>query len=187
MLSDPAQSPLASCRPHIAEEIDTLRDFFLESVSRFKGDLPTTILAFQNFIMQIVDEVLQDASDEAIEKSAADLEHQEDVTISLLETMGMADDPHIRMKALCYLRLLGREERSFEELGQVLGVRRATVNKCYRDLQCRIGLRGLGDKSEEARNKYREIRLGKRKIRPAWAGLNAWKNPLPLSALITPA
>lgn len=107
--------------------------------------------------------------------------------VALIRLMSRDRDPRQRMQALCYLRLMGMEGRSFQAIGDELGVKRATVHKCYRTIQERTGLSGRGDKSDAARETFRQLRLGKRRLRPAWSGISIWKRtvcqtPLALAA-----
>lgn len=173
---DSSDSPLASYRPDIGAGVDSLEDRIREKAATYGGKMPGSIRELTDTLFLILKAALLDADWKELERRAASREDEE-VTIRLLELMSRDSDRHYRMRALCLLRLMGREGRSFQTLGDLLGTRRATVHKCYRQLQARLGdLRGRGDKSPEAREKYRRRRIGQTRDRGdsdfagAWAG-----------------
>lgn len=162
---DTSDSPLASYRPDIEGGADSLEDRIREKIATFAGKMPGTLRELADTIFAVLKLALTDADWKELERRAATREDEE-VTIQFLELMSRDSDRHYRMRALCLLRLMGREGRSFQTLGELLGVRRATVHKCYRELQKRLnGLRGRGDKSPEAREKYKLGRLGQKRDR----------------------
>jgi len=162
---DTADSTRASYRPDIEGEADSLEDRIREKIATFQGRMPGTVGELADTVFAILRLACLDADWKELERRAASREDEE-VTMRFLELMSRDTDRHYRMRALCLLRLMGREGRSFQTLGDLLGVRRATVHKCYRQLQERLGgLRGRGDKSPEARQKYRHTRIGKTRDR----------------------
>lgn len=171
-----SDTPLASHRPDIAARADTLRDVLLEGFSTHAGAMPATVEELQAIAADIIDSALGKNPSVSIDPKARN--HLE-ITVQVLQLISRDKDRHYRMRALCYLRLLGIEGRTFEALGEELGTTRAAVNRCYRDLQRRLGdLPARGDKKPAAREKYRQIRLGKRRIRPIWSGSRAWSATL---------
>lgn len=176
---DLADSPIASHRNTPDLEADTMRDFLRESFSRFNGNVPATLSAFHGLCFTLIDGALSEAGEtEAPIPPATSREYE--ITIRLLQLFARDEDRHYRMRAYCYLRLLGIEGRSFQQLGDMLGVEKQTVDKCYREIQRRLGdIPGRGDKSPEAREAYRQLRLGQKRPRAPWTGINAWKISLP--------
>lgn len=84
--------------------------------------------------------------------------------IAALQMVAKDENRALAMRATCYLRLLGYERRSFEEIGKEFHVTRATVHIIYRKIQDQHGgIRSRGDKRDEAREGCRE-RSRKRKI-----------------------
>jgi len=173
---DTSDSSIASYWPDTEGSADSLEDRIREKASTYDGKMPGSVRELTDTLFLILKAALLDADWKELERRAASREDEE-VTIRLLELMSRDTDRHYRMRALCLLRLMGREGRSFQTLGDLLGTRRATVHKCYRQLQARLGdLRGRGDKSPEAREKYRRRRIGQTRDRGdsdfagAWAG-----------------
>jgi len=178
---DLADSPLASHHHTPDCEADTLRDFMRESFACFKGNIPTTLSAFHGLCFQLIDAAIEEAGPiyEKADSGAGRREYE--ITIRLLQLFARDEDRHYRMRAMCYLRLIGIEGRSFQALGEELGVERQTVDKCYREIQRRLGdIPGHGDKKPEAREKYRQLRLGKKRVRAPWTGFTTWKQSFSL-------
>lgn len=73
--------------------------------------------------------------------------------------------PGYRVRAKAIQRLLGHEGRSFEECAKQEGVTKQAMQKIYRKLQKETKIRGRGDKSDPAREKYRKRATGKKRER----------------------
>jgi hypothetical protein len=170
---DLAESHLASEWPDLAAGIDSPQDLLRDAFASYSGKLPATLLEFRAVAFSLIDRAISAARSEDFEASAGPAL---DAVVQLLKLMSRDRDPRQRMQALCYLRLIGMEGRSFQQLGDELGVKRATVHKCYRTIQQRTGLPGRGDKSAAARETFRQLRLGKRRLRAPWAGITLWNS-----------
>ncbi len=178
---DTAASPLASYTPDIPSAIDSLRDAFLEVVLQYTDAIPATIDELKGLFVSFIDRVL--ARVDLMEFDRAAIQRQQvSIVADVLKLISKEDDHHYKLRALCYLRLLGHEGRTFEEMGEELGICRAAVNACYRNLQRKTKLPGHGDKKPEARRKYARIRTGRKRIRPLWSGRSAWMST-PILAL----
>lgn len=162
---DASDSSLASYTPHnIGDGADSIEDRVHEAVTFFRGPMPNTATELAATVLAVMKVAMGDADLAELEQRVAKHEDLE-VTVRLLQLISRDSDRHYQMRALCLLRLMGYEGRSFQTLGELLGVERATVHKCYRDLQRRLKLPGRGDKSPEAREKYRRRRLGQKRER----------------------
>lgn len=171
--ADLPDTPLASYSP--APAADTLRGFLRETFARFKGNVPLTVQAFHALCFSLIDAALDEAGGDPIATRGSSGTGAE--MVRLLQTMSRDTDHRVAMRAYAYLRLAGHEGRSFQQIGDELGVRRATVHKCYRDIQRRLGdFPGRGDKSPAARETFRRRRTGRRRQRFTWPGQNAWQN-----------
>jgi hypothetical protein len=179
---DLPDSPLASFRRNLSAEIDDLPGHIRDAIDLYGGAVPASMAEFQAACRGILAQALRaaDAPDAvaAASPSPGNNPQSAEMVAKLLQLMSRDTDSHYKMRALCYLRLMGREGRSFQALANELGVVRATVHNCYRDLQKRMGgIPGLGDKSPEAREKYRLGRLGKRRERGLCHFTGAWSGP----------
>ena len=93
----------------------------------------------------------------------------------------------VSIRACCLLRLMSRDGRSLEEIGKQFGVTRAFVDKEYRHVQDRLGgMRGRADKSDVAREKFRQacVKRGKRKDDKAVRAWNLVPKTSSLSTLL---
>lgn len=190
---DLPDSPLASHDPDIAGEADSPRDFLRETFGSFQGTLPTTLAGFRELAFRLIDEALTVITGEFPKGSTlggwgakASGPQQQDAVIRLLFMLRYAKDFRLRLDALCFLRIMGDEGRSFEEIGVAAGLgpdKKGTVHKRYREIQRMCGdLPGRGDKSPDARAKYAGLRTGQRRPRLAWPGASAWSQPIELAA-----
>jgi hypothetical protein len=170
---DLADSHRACEWPDLAAGIDTPRDLLRDAFDAFNGPLPKTMVEFRALAFTIIDRAVTSGRPEDFAATGAS---SVEAIVRLLTVMTRDRDPRMRMQAFCYLRLMGLEGRSFQEIGDELGVKRATVHKCYRTIQQRTGLPGRGDKSDAARETFRQLRLGKRRLRVPWAGISLWKS-----------
>jgi hypothetical protein len=190
---DLPDSPLASHRPDITAGIDQLPDFLHEKITQYQGKTPANLVEMAQIFFGLIAAAMKEANCQEVDRHLREpgTKNQEqgtsDIIIKLLQLMSRDTDQHYRMRALCYLRLMGLEGRSFRALGDELGVVRATVHKCYRDLQKRLGdLPGRGDKSPEARETYRRARLGQRRERGLCHFASAWLGSACLTLLPAP-
>lgn len=190
---DVATTPPASFRPPIESEADSPRDFLREAFAGYAGPLAfASAAALRTRDFLLIDEALTIISGEfpagsdlrAFGARASGPAVQEPI-IRLLNLLRYARDSRLRLDALCFLRILGDEGRSLEEIGIEAGLgagKKGTVHKRYREIQRLLGdLPARGDKSPEARAKYRHIRTGARRPRRVWSGTSAWSKPLPPS------
>jgi hypothetical protein len=190
---DLPDSPLASFDPDIAGAADSPRDFLREVFGEFTGPLPDSLPAFRQLAFRLIDDALTIITGElpagsglaAWGAKASGPEKQNEV-IRLLNMLRYAKDSRLRLDALCFLRIMGDEGRSFDEIGEAAGLgagKKGTAHKRYREIQRLLGgLPGRGDKSPEARQKYRHLREGQRRQRAPWSGAGAWAKPLALAA-----
>lgn len=186
-------TPPASTRPPIEADADSPRDFLREVFADYAGALPVTREAFRALAFRLIDDAIAIISGQfptgselaAFGARATGPEAQEPV-IRLLHMLRYARDWRLRLDALCFLRILGDEGRSLDEIGIEAGLgagKKGTVHKRFREIQRLLGdLPARGDKSPEARAKYRQIRTGSRRPRLPWSGLSAWSQPLHLAA-----
>jgi len=184
MPGDPADSPRASEWPDIAGLCDTPRDFLREAFA----DAPYRADAFRR-IDEALTVIAGDSpggdSMSAFGARAASRDERGAV-IRLLTILRYSPEKHLALDALCFLRILGDEGRSLEEIGAEAGIgprKRGTVHKRYRQIQRLLGdIPGRGDKSPEARATYQKLRTGQRRLRAPWTGSHAWRNRPPSSA-----
>jgi hypothetical protein len=183
---DIADSPRASYRPDIAAQVDSLPDHLREKIESYTGPVPLTLEQTRDAFFSILAAACREMDCQAIEEQIAGKRGDLGVAVELLELISRDSDRHYAMRALCMLRLLGREPRSLQAIADELGTTKANVNKCYRQLQDRLGgMPGRADKSPVARAKYRRIRLGQKRPRPMWGGRETWHAAL-RNALILP-
>jgi hypothetical protein len=164
--ADLADTTLASYAPDIPGEVDSLRDVLREHFA----SAPDREDCFTR-----IDRALSEINVVEFDRGAQARSAQE-IAVRILQLLSRDADRHYRMRAICYLRLIGAEGRSFEEIAEELGTSRQNVDKCYRQIQDRLGgMPGRGDKSPIARAKYRNLRLGQRRPRAAWPAASAWQ------------
>ena len=170
MISDAAESNLASFKPDMAGEIDTPFDITFEPFACYTGPIPKDRTQF----LALCNRLLAAGMAELPEQSAAPLRGAVDEVLSLV-----AGDENrtLALRATCYRRLFGTEPRSLEQIGDAFGCTRARVGQIYREIQDRHeGIKGTADKSEEAREGCRTRQLGKRKARAPWRLAGIWRN-----------
>jgi hypothetical protein len=170
---DLSDSPLASHRPSIEEQADTFRDFLRETFARFNGNLPISLQAFRALCFQLIDEAIREAG----ASTPAEVKSMDsyDQAVRLLRLISRSDEGGLGMRAACFLRLLGVDGRSFQEIADAYGFdSRAAPHAAYRKIQRATGLRARGDKSDDAREHCRNRRTGQLRARQPWAGLSAW-------------
>ena len=200
-LEDPANSPRASTRHTPDQDVDSLDDLLAEPLHHARlaeprMDRGAVVIGPQGIeyaplsklrVRDLVAEQIRSAGldprdgSSASPKETAPL-HPAD--IAEIMTMLSCDDGNrtLAVRAICWLRVLGKESRSLHEIGLEYGVVRATVDAIYnaiKDLYERRGitLASRGDKDPSAREACRQRRLGKRKHRTAWKGTKSWLNP----------
>jgi len=191
---DTSDSPLASHDPDIAAEVDTPRDFFRETFAGYTGPLAfMSAEALRERDFRLIDDALTiicgefpDGSGLARFGAKASGPEKQDAVIRLLLMLRYARGSSLRLDALCFLRIMGDEGRSLDEIGVEAGLgahKKGTAHKRYREIQRMLGnLPGRGDKSPKARAKYQRLRTGQRRQRDPWAGRSAWSQPVALAA-----
>lgn len=178
---DLADSPLASCAAEPPR--DSLGDTLLEPFAQYDGPLPATRAAFRQLATELLGQGLEDAArgQLATIDEAQMVQHSRLIIVRLLQLMSRDQDRHYALRAVCYLRLLKIEGRSFDAIGREFGLTRAGVQAVYRKLQRRHPeLRARGDKSDAAREACRQRRIGMKKPAEKWAAAHLWKQPLSL-------
>ncbi|MEQ1862234.1 MAG: hypothetical protein ABMA13_20140 [Chthoniobacteraceae bacterium] len=180
---DLADSPLASCPPQ-EPHCDSLRDVLAEPFAQFRGRLPRDHAAFRVTALELLDLGLAASESAGVAVSGAVAPADTVALLArVLQYMSRDTDRHYALRAVCYLRLLGHEGRSFEAIGAQFGVGRAAVQIIYRQLQRRHPqLRSRGDKSDRAREDCKRRRTGARKLHEPWPLASLWRNPLPIAA-----
>ncbi len=103
--------------------------------------------------------------------------------VEIMTMLGCDENHSLALRALCWLRVLGKEGRSLDAIGAEFGVVRATVDAIYNGIKRRyekrqIILTSRADKSPAAREACRQRRLGKRKPKREWTANNLWKHPM---------
>ena len=162
MISDAAESNLASYRPDMAGEIDSPHDICFEPFATYAGPIPKDRTEF----LALCNQLLAEGMEALPEMESKPMRGAVDEVLSLV-----AGDENrtLALRATCYRRLFGTEPRSLEQIGVAFGCTRARVGQIYREIQERHeGIKGTADKSEEAREGCRTRQLGKRKPRAPW-------------------
>lgn len=182
---DLADSPLASCSPE-EPDCDSLRDFLAEPFTEAARAMPPADgAAFRALAGQCLDRGLAAAADAGFEGTGAAAPDALAVLVKVLQFMSRDADRHYALRAICYLRLLGHEGRSFQAIADEFHVTRADVHTIYRSLQRRHPqLRSRGDKSDRSREACRLRRIGARKTHEPWSISTLWRNPIPLSLAV---
>lgn len=164
MKHDAADSPLASYRPNPAAS-DTLREILAEPF--LATSLPSET------VFRCVDEGLAAVKRGNFQSESSGVSSG---VIAMLQLVAGDENRTLALRATCYLRLFCVEERSFEQIGAEFGVKRATVQEIYSNIQARHpGMRARGDKSDEAREACRQRRIGQRRPRSPWITAHIWK------------
>ena len=177
---DAAQSVRASFTPDIPGACDSVGDILAEPFLLFRGTLPRSHADFG----AVCKELLQEGMAAAGLEDGTTAAGAHTAMVETLRLVAGDENRTMALRAICYLRLLGAEGRSFQEIGDEFGVVRATVQEIYSEIQKRHeGLRGRGDKSTACREACRKRRLGFVKVRPPWQASKLWKIP-PLSPLV---
>jgi hypothetical protein len=154
-------------------------DLLIEPFQLYQGALPSTHAGFVELSRELLQDGMRAAGIEADASGAGD--HA--VMVETLRLVATDANPTLALRACCYLRLLGAEGRSFEEIGREFGVTRACVQEIYSGIQERHpGMHARGDKKQACREACRARRLGVRKVRTPWRAARLWKAPtiLPL-------
>lgn len=191
--SDLADSPLASYRPDISGGVDQLPDYLRERIAVVQSQrlpLPTTFEQRTEQMHQVLEDAIADMEGEPRKPTPGPSKRLEiDVIVPVLKLIDeYSNDSQLRMHAICLLRLLEQDGRTFAQIAADCGVTsRACPHAVYRKIQRRLGLRARGDKSDGAREKCRVRRTGQIREKTPWSGIHAWKNttslPLPPLAL----
>ncbi len=166
---DAAESPLASYRPDPAAS-DTLRDTLAEPF------LATALAPATVF--RCIDQGIESATRaNLLGESSSSVGNG---VIAMLQLVAGDENRTLALRAICYLRLLNVETRSFEAIGAEFGVKRATVQEVYSNIQARHpGMRSRADKSDASREACRQRRIGQRRPRTPWITAHIWKAALP--------
>lgn len=199
---DPADSPRASTRITPADSADSLQDLLAEPLLLAQlafrrisppraGDrgtveyVPLDAPSARALVGAQIASAGLDPRDGSTASQREFVPLSPDDIREILAMMSFDGNRTVAVRALCWLRLLGKEERSLDEIGAEFGVVRATVDAIYRKIQDAFAARGIvlesrGDKDSKARAACRERRLGKRKKRSPWRFANLCKNPIPI-------
>lgn len=179
LTGDLANSPLASTDHTPADEADSLRDFLLEAFLNHAKTMPPNIgRGYMEQAAVCLDAGFEEAQKAGVVESSQTANNTQ--IIRILQLVAGDNNKELAIRAICYLRLLNLEKRSFEEIGNYFGVCRANVQIIYRKIQRQHPtLRSRADKSDSAREASRQIRLGRRKQSFDWPTRSLWK-PLPL-------
>lgn len=177
---DLADSPLASHSDLPSNHCDSLRDLLAEPFQAYRGELPADHSRFRVICLGLLDAGLIEAEDAGATEQSAPVAAKA-ALVKVLQLLAGDSDRRLAVRALCYLRLIGVDGRSFEAIGAPYGLCRAAVQTVYRQIQrCHPGMRSRGDKSDAAREACRRRRMGARKPRIDWPTGSLWNNPLPL-------
>lgn len=176
MITDLADSPLASHRDLPSDHCDTLRDHIMDAFAERADNLPATRTGFMALAATAIDAGMRAAG--GVEECA---ESNDGLMLRLLMLISGDTDRRLALRAICYLRLIGREGRSFDEIGEQFGVTRQLVQGVFRGIQRRFPhIHSRGDRCDETREACAERRRGKRKLRVEWSAKHLWKNPMQL-------
>lgn len=185
MGGDPATSPRASTRVTPADSADSLQDLLAEPllIARLATQHlqvpPSPGLPVCTY-RPLTESQVRALVDAQVASAGLDDAAPGKPQIVEILTMLSCDENHtLAIRALCWLRLLGHEGRSLDQIGAEFGVVRATVDAIYRTIQKRYEARGIiltsrGDKSPAARKACQDRRRGKRKQRDPWAAHKQW-------------
>jgi hypothetical protein len=176
---DLADSPRASHHDLPSDHVDSLADFVLEPFLTFGGPVPTTMGNFKSVCSGLVKVGVREAEDAGRAEDVGP--GMKGLLVKVLRVLAADTDRRTAVRAVCVLRLMGVEGRSFQEIGQEFGLCRAAVQTVYRQIQkAHGGLKSRGDKSDASREACRQRRLGQRKERVDWSTAKLWQNPIPL-------
>lgn len=143
---------------------DFLVGLLKDVICRWKCDLPRTMAEMKAHFYAIIDTVIAEGV------SQVDGDAHEAIA-ELLQRFATKDDG--RLYAYAYLLVINRCTYSEVEIAQKIGVTKAAVSKMKRRIEQQLHLKSRVGRSEESCEKFRQLRIGKRKHRTPWtmAGL----------------
>ena len=159
--ADLADTPLASYRPDIAGELDSLGDLLREALAPF---IPTASHAgaFSRL-------------DAVLEKSGATIgsEDREQIAMGILRAIysDTSHAPEIRIIATAALKRFGKDPRSYQMMGDEFGVTRACIHAHSRRIERNTGIKCRADKQDSARKKSTEKATGRTRTGVKASGL----------------
>jgi hypothetical protein len=144
--ADLADTPLASYRPDIAGELDSLGDVLREALAPFVS-AEKSAAAFARL-------------DAVLEQSGATIgsEDREQIAMGILRAIygDTSHAPEIRIIAAAALKRFGKDGRSYQAMGDEFGVTRACIHAHSRRIERRTGIKCRSDKQDSARLKSTE-------------------------------
>jgi len=168
---DLADSPLASHCDLPSNHVDTVQDFVREAVA---GDAQLRPL-----VDRVMDRVI--AGLEEAEEAGVGMGGDggaSNATVRGLQMIADFPDWAIAGRAIGFLRMLGHEGKSFEEIGRRFGIQRQTAHILFRSIQrAWPKFRSRGDKSDASRADCEKRRTGARKPKIDAPARKPWKLP----------
>jgi hypothetical protein len=157
---DAADSNEASYEQHPVEVLESpdspgfLAGLLKDAVCRWRGDVPRTMAEMKAAFYLIIDEALRDSEPEPKSETL-------EAVAELLQRF--ANQPHGQLYAHAYLLVLNRCPYSESEIARRLNVTKAAVSKIKRRIEDQLELKSRVGRSEESCEKFRQLRIGKRK------------------------
>lgn len=204
LTGDLANSPLASTDHTPADEADSLEDLLAEPLhlarlasiriadppspgKQVAEYVPLDAKAIRSLIAQQIKSAGLDPQDGSRENVRASRRLTDEEIVEIMTMLSCDTNHTLAIHALCWLRYMGKEGRSFDKIGEEFGVVRATVQAIDKTVKERYAQRGIiltsrADKSPSSREACRKRRVGQRKNRNAWKGTKIWQTPSQNSA-----
>jgi hypothetical protein len=181
--TDAADLPEASYTCHPADKMEStdnpaefLAGCLRDAACRWKGDLPRTVQELKMLFFMLINEGVKDAITEG-DEFHGNAESMDAIT-EILNRFTQAQNG--RLLAYCYLLVINRSPYPETAIAKMLGVTKAAVSKIKIQLQEDLKLTPRVGRSDEAREKFRNICLnrGKRRKESApWTAATLFLQP----------
>lgn len=171
---DAADSREASYEQHPVDVLESpdspgfIAGLLKDAICRWRGDVPRTMAEMKAAFYLIIDEALRDSEPEPTSETL-------EAVAELLQRF--ASQPHGQLYAYAYLLVLNRCPYSEAEIARRLNCTKAAVSKIKRRIEDQLQLKSRVGRSEESCEKFRQLRIGKRKQRQPWTGASIFLQP----------